>query len=165
MTTASLPPISDDERERLNLAVETQTKIISEGFEKATNYTNLIIVAGYAGFFALWQMTREYLNRDQVLISALLMMVSIIVFIVFEIYKALNTSIVLWKYSQLFTNTNNISSVEVMQSAINTFQARQSKSNNRLLVLWGLVFAVTTATGLAAAFVLLYAFIRALIHG
>ncbi|WP_157071790.1 hypothetical protein [Steroidobacter denitrificans] len=41
-------------------------------------YTAVIIFGGYAGFFAIWQMTKEYLSKDQALWSALLIMLSLL---------------------------------------------------------------------------------------
>jgi len=37
---------------------------LGASYEKAMAYTNLIVVAGYAGFFALWQITKDYLSRN-----------------------------------------------------------------------------------------------------
>ena len=48
-------PVDDETRRNIDLAVDIQIRIIAGAYEKANAYTNLIIVAGYAGLFALWQ--------------------------------------------------------------------------------------------------------------
>ena len=48
-------PMDDETQRNIDLAVDIQIKIIVGAYEKANAYTNLIIVAGYAGLFALWQ--------------------------------------------------------------------------------------------------------------
>ena len=48
-------PVDDETRRNIDLAVDIQIRIIAGAYEKANAYANLIIVAGYAGLFALWQ--------------------------------------------------------------------------------------------------------------
>src|SRR5229473_781460 len=83
-----LQPLDDEAKRQIDLAVEIQIRIIAGAYEKANAYTNLIILAGYAGLFALWQFTKDNLSRTQVLVSALLTLTSITIFVLFEIYKA-----------------------------------------------------------------------------
>jgi len=105
--STSLQPLDDETKRQIDLAIEAQIRIISGVYEKANAYTNLITVAGYAGFFALWQLTKENLTRTQSLVSALLMVVSITIFVIFEIYKAHYTSRLLRQYSEAVQRPEN----------------------------------------------------------
>ncbi|MDD5044657.1 MAG: hypothetical protein PHU91_01065 [Candidatus Omnitrophica bacterium] len=51
--------------------IERQKQISSHFYQKAISYTNLIILAGYAGIFGLWQHVREILSRQIVVWVAL----------------------------------------------------------------------------------------------
>ena len=82
------PQADDEMRRNIDLVVDIQIRIIAGAYEKANAYTNLIIVAGYAGLFALWQFTKDNLSRRQVIISGLLTITSLAIFVLFEIYKA-----------------------------------------------------------------------------
>src|SRR5258708_28488103 len=84
--------LDDETRRIIDSVVDIQIRIIAGAYEKANAYTNLIIVAGYAGLFAVWQFTKDNLSRKQTLISALLIIVSLAIFVIFEIYKAHYTS-------------------------------------------------------------------------
>jgi hypothetical protein len=157
-------PLDDDTRRRIDLVVETQIRIIAGSYEKANAYTNLIIVAGYAGLFALWQLTRDLLSRTQVLTAALLILTSIIIFVLFEIYKAHYTSRLLRRYLRVVQQPENRVSPERLLSAMNTFEAAERAAAIHFVRFWQLVFWLTTVTGVSAALVLGYAFARGLLR-
>lgn len=154
------PPKTD--HEEVDLFIEGNLKILSETFERSTNYTNLLLVAGYAGFFALWQITRDLLSRRQVVVSALLMLLSITIFIVYEIYRSLYASIYLHGYYKTISNSEVRESIAAMNQAICDFQAHRRKGVLASTIIWAIVFSLTTLTGIAAALILLYSLIRAL---
>ncbi len=76
-----------EQREIGEKIVETQIKIVTASCDKAVAYTNVIVVAGYAGFFGLWTLTKAYLSKCQALWAALFMLVSAATFVFFEVYK------------------------------------------------------------------------------
>src|SRR6266700_379417 len=118
-------PPDDDTRRQIELVVETQIRIIAGAYEKANAYTNLIVLAGYAGLFALWQFTKDLLSRTQVLTAALLILTSIIIFVLFEIYKAHYTSRLLRRYLRVVQQPEIRVSPERLLSAMNTFEAAE----------------------------------------
>ena len=142
--------------------VETHVKILTSSYDKATTYTNLVIVAGYAGLFALWHVTKEHLSRNQTLSAALLLLVSIIVFVLFEIYKAYYTSSSLLGYSQIVNRPENQNSLAKLASEIERYRLEDQRRGIWFGKSWLVVFIVTTLTGLGSAVILLYAFVRAL---
>lgn len=62
-------------------------KIQSALYDKGSSYTNLILVAGYAGFFAVWANMKSLMTPLEMRIAALSVLGSLTVFIVFELYK------------------------------------------------------------------------------
>src|SRR5258708_37946291 len=104
--------LDDETRRTIDSVVDIQIRIIAGAYEKANAYTNLIILAGYAGLFALWQFTKDYLSRTQVLVSALLTLTSITIFVLFEIYKAHFTSRQLRQYANAVQQPQNRTSPE-----------------------------------------------------
>ena len=150
------------DHQEVEVFIEGHLKILSETFERSTNYTNLLLVAGYAGFFALWQVTRDLLSRRQVVVSALLMLLSITIFVVYEIYRSLYASLYLRGYYKTLSNPEVGASIATMNQAINDFHARRRRGVLAGTIIWAIVFGLTALTGIAAAVILLYSFIRAL---
>jgi hypothetical protein len=156
------PAAEDEDKHRVEEFIEMQMKIISASYEKAMAYTNLIIVAGYAGFFALWQITKDYLSRNQVLWSALLMLISIILFVVFEIYKAYYSSRTLMDIGKILSDPENRSSLATLVSEMEKYNLDEQKRYIRFGRTWHIVFIVTVLSGVSAAFILVYALVRSL---
>ena len=90
---APIPPISalkwfeQDDKRKIQVIQDYQIKLLSALFDKATAYANLIIMAGYAGFFGLWSFTKDKLTPMQVFWSALFITISASVFVIFETFK------------------------------------------------------------------------------
>ncbi|EJC6960356.1 hypothetical protein MX910_004386 [Vibrio vulnificus] len=92
-----MPPVKEVERPAqvgigvdkmaANALVEAQIKILTASYDKMAAYTNLVVVAGYATFFGLWNLTKDILSPDQKLWSALLIAISASVFVIFEVTK------------------------------------------------------------------------------
>lgn len=53
--------------------IEEIVKIMAALYDKAAAYTNLIIIAGYAAFFAVWGNIKGQLGKREMLYAALLM--------------------------------------------------------------------------------------------
>jgi hypothetical protein len=66
---------------------KTVVEIQSELFDKASAYSNLIMVGGYAGTFTVWANTRSQLPAKANILIALLLGVSLAVFVCYQVYK------------------------------------------------------------------------------
>lgn len=62
-------------------------EFIEKSFDKSEQYLKAIQLGGYAAFFALWSITKEWLCPVWGLLAALLMIVSGSVFVIWELYK------------------------------------------------------------------------------
>lgn len=77
--------------------VDRQIKVLSATFDKAVAYTNLIIIAGYGGFFGLWALTKDYRTSREAGYAALCMLGSASIFVGFEVYKMIVATVMLHK--------------------------------------------------------------------
>jgi hypothetical protein len=141
--------------------IDAQVRIVATTFDKANAYTNLIIAAGYAGFFALWNGTRGYLSKRLALWAALLMLVSIVSFVVFEIWKMLISSRAMNRLADLMTDGQPRSPEQVL-AALQEHEKRARRESISLVKFWRPQFAFTMLTGFAAIGLLLAAFVQAL---
>lgn len=64
-----------------------QRKFLVETFQQARAYLNVILIAGYAGLFALWTTFQDRLSSLSILVSGLLACVSIMLFVAWELYS------------------------------------------------------------------------------
>jgi hypothetical protein len=141
---------------------DAEQKLITVAYDKAATYTTVIIFGGYAGFFALWQLTKDYLSKPQALWSALLILVSIVSFISFEVIK-----MVLITRSTL-TRARALKSPEVrsdpnkLLQALQDLEAIQSSRTGGFMAFWAFTVAVCVIGALGGAGTLAYAFITGL---
>ena len=126
-------------------------------FDKASTYTKLIMGLGYGGFFVVWSGTKTHLSPKLLVISALLVTVSLVLYIIFEVCQMA----VLSYLSIEFTNTVNKPSAEV-SDALQTYRTKAMRLNTRLGSIWKFMFPVSVLTGLAGAGILIYAFVASL---
>ena len=137
--------------------LEAQKELLSSSYSKAGAYTNMVLGLGYAGFFGLWALTKEYLTNGQVLWSALLIAISLFTFILFEVYKSFYLSQSLLGLQKAVSDPPNFRQ-KMLQW--------QSESNEKVITygkIWFSVFWVTVVTGIGGALILIYAFIIALV--
>ena len=124
--------------------------------EQATNYTNIIIVAGYAGLFSLWTLFRDNLYLRDSAIIAINILLSLCSFITWEITK-------MYIRCKGILKLNNIlnSSPGELQSALDN----QRKLDNKLSLKWDLIWSkiilpLTIIPGVIAAAYLIICFFR-----
>jgi hypothetical protein len=91
-------------------------------------------------------------------------MTSITIFVLFEIYEAHFTSRQLRQYADTVQQPQNRTSPERLLSAMNSFEAAERAAAIHFVKFWQVVFWLTTVTGVGAALVLGYAFVRALLR-
>ena len=141
---------------------DAQQKLVTVTYDKAAAYTTIIIFGGYAGFFALWQLTKDFLSKPQALWAALLILVSLIAFVLFEVVKMiLVTRATLSKVKVL--NTPEVrSDPQRLLSALRDLEAIQSSRTGGFIVLWSITVAVCVIGALGGAGILGFAFISGL---
>jgi small-conductance mechanosensitive channel len=153
-------------REQLRLteaAIETQIRVLSAAFDKSTAYTNLLILAAYAGFFGLWQMTKDDLAKPLAMWAALLMLTSVVTFVFFEVVK-----MVLIQHNFL-QKAKALEAPEVRSSSVALEQAyaELGRVHERVMFhfmrFWVCTLVVTIVTGMSGAALLGYGFVQNLL--
>ena len=69
------------EKEAARQAREATIEIQAAAYDRAAAYSNLILLGGYAGAFALWAYTRDLLTPKATILIALLLAISLATFI------------------------------------------------------------------------------------
>jgi hypothetical protein len=146
-----------DERSRAKNveAMDKLREIVAEVYGQTTAYTNLVLAAGYAGSFAVWQFVEKYMSLKSRFWSALLLTISLALFVGYELYKMVRES---WKMRHLADAMMRLPEsrrLEALQAIL---------MNKRILEarLWAFFVVPTAATGLAAAGLLVSVFIAKL---
>jgi hypothetical protein len=169
MTTGNLQQLLEAaaKREQERVAGEladAQIRIVTAAFGQGAAYTNLIILGAYAGFFGLWQLTEKYLHKQQALWAALLMLVSLAIFVLFEVYKMSLVSRQSYAKAQLLNSLEARSSPQVLLQKLHELELLQQGQAAVSMRVWMIALAATVAFGLSAALVLAYAFVAGLLQ-
>jgi hypothetical protein len=147
---------------KLMQMMETQKVVLDKAFDRAEKYVNLIIMSGYAGFFGLWQITKSHLDEWQVLSSALLISISLTIFVLFEVFNMLFSSLDLLERAKFITNPENKKSPSELTK---TLKKHQEKSHKRLILyrkIWLVCWLSSVVTGIFAIGILMWGFIKGL---
>ncbi|MGH9686607.1 MAG: hypothetical protein ACRD5K_05900 [Candidatus Acidiferrales bacterium] len=142
-------PISAEERSLPKQLSDIQSAL----FEKSSTYTKLIFGLAYGGFFAFWSGTRQYLSGDVVVTSALLVLVSLGLFICFELLNAAILSHIAISFSRSLT-------LDELPVAIERFQRRSARLARALAFAWYPVFFVSLVSGLGGGGILAFGWVR-----
>ena len=134
--------------------LDAQKELLSAAFSQANAYTNLILGAGYAGFFAAWAFTKDRLTVTELFWSALLVTCSLFIFVTFELVKAFYTGTAYIGLARVVADEANF------MSHLAQFKKARHASDIRFGKIWLYVFLVTAITGLAGGGILISAFVR-----
>ena len=151
------------QQERLaqeQLAVQIQ--ILTTAFDKAAAYTNLLILGAYAGFFGLWQLSKEHLSKQDALWSALLVFTSLIFLVVFEVVKMSVVQQEIATKSKALKSPETESNPRLVLQKLRDISTAHERVGMRLMTFWRVTMAVTVSTGLVGAASPIKAFILAL---
>lgn len=114
----------------------------------AVNYTNLILVAGYAGFFAFWATLSDKIPAWMFSLSGFLILLSLVLFIGWEIIKSVWQAFHMRRISRILAGQKGPQVIAEYEAA---FASYQKKTN----AVWVFFLVPTVVTGLGAAFCLI----------
>ena len=136
--------------------IEQYKQILSHLYQNAISYTNLIILAGYAGIFAIWQLTRDKLDNTITIWIALLISCSLIIFVGHEVWKMISEALFFRRLNKIIEkNITEKDRITAWQLAFVEYAQRQSKT-------WAYFLIPTVLFGFSAGFILIYQFIKTL---
>ena len=125
----------------INLDLEMRRQVIAEAYERSEKYTNIIILAGYAGIFSMWSLIKNYLDKDIVLISALMIGVSLTTFIIWEVFKMFVSAAQCKKISEILYQNKKPS---LIQKDLQDFSVKVRNLNNRIHSFWWIIVLIIT---------------------
>jgi hypothetical protein len=118
----------------------------------AASYTNLILVAGYAGFFGFWTTLAPRLPGKLYAVTGLLALLSLITFITWEVVKTIWGQHHLSKTNSILTDPKFAGKqVEMYEAALALYAARSNK-------VWPCFLIPTLLTGGSAGVLLIGCF-------
>lgn len=146
-----------------NQIAEAQFKLLSVSYDKAASYTTVIVFGGYAGFFAIWQLSKDYLSKEQALWSALLIMISLLSFVLFEVVKMVMVSRSIFAKVAVIAKTPEVRNDPIrLLKALNELDQLQNAGLGRFHKFWAATVIVALGGALSGAVILGYAFITGL---
>lgn len=133
--------------------LNAQKELTAHTFSQAQAYTNLVLVAGYAGFFAIWSFIKTDMSRAQIFWSGLLITLSLTTFMVWEIYASFCRS------KSLLGLARAVNDPENFLAHLHSHKADEQNRVIRHGRAWAVAFAFTVLTGFSAIGILLWAFV------
>ena len=148
-----------------NTLLEKQRNIIVEintrTFDKAMAYTNLVTLGGYAGAFTVWTFTRTHLTENATILIALLLGISIAVFVLFEVYKTMRMTSNALKFRELMME--GLPAQEFIQKVVDLEREQDSMFHRVWMRAWAISWYTSVLTALAAIGILFYNFFAILL--
>ena len=116
---------------KFNNLVEAEKEIIAYSIEKSHTYTRGVVFGGYAAFFATWAFTKSLLENWEVLLSVLSMIMSVVVFVLYEVFKMISSNRSTAQLaSEIYADPNNV-------HALRTDWLQQQRMWMLNCLLWG----------------------------
>lgn len=131
--------------------IQKVADMVSSTFEKANAYSKVIVGLGYGALLAIWSGTKQVLPQRLLIASGLLVMVSLVVYVLYEVGQmAVNT----WGYAKWHSDVE----AGGLSVALRRNGDRQKKLVRPLFKIWVVALIISLLTGLGAAGILAYAF-------
>lgn len=131
-------------------------EVQSSAFNHAQTYTTVVIFGGYAGLFTIWSFTAEHLSQTVSFTVALLIGVSLLTFVLFEIFRMVIVAQDMMELRGLILRP-------LPPDELFAQRERLAKAQNRRMVrivlpTWVGALVVTVITAIGAAAVMLFNF-------
>ena len=148
---------SQNEEAELHKFIEKQKEVVRSSYEHGKQYSNIIIFGGYAGLFAVWNFTKDSLSEWQVLATGLFTLLSIFIFIVFELYGG-------WlRATQVYRQMKQLEKAEELNKFPEEYGEGERSRVDKFMAIWPYFFFGAIAYALIAAIILLYSFVYGLV--
>jgi len=139
--------------------LEQRKEILASMYTGMSNYTNLIVLAGYAGLFSLWGFGKGYLGSMSKIWIIISLLLSLAFFVGAEVFKMIYHAIYLRKISKNLNEGQYDTRAE-----IDTFTRAQQEFDLQNARFWPYFLIPTITFGLLAFGLLLYQLIYALVQ-
>jgi hypothetical protein len=137
--------------------IQKQKELIASSYEQAKNYSNIIMMGGYAGLFTIWNFTKSDLEKWQNITVGLLALISVFLFVLFELYG-------LWlRSTQTFNLISQLKIAEKLGSFPSSYGKQEIERTETLSKVWPYFFFSALGAALLAAAILAWSFVCKLI--
>ena len=143
-----------EDLDEIQLRKQVLIEISTALYEKSTAYNNLILAAGYAAFFTTWSNTQPFLSEVQSRASVVSILISLLVFILWEIYKMVYTGTVQNQNAVIIS-----ASPEDFWLAIEKLRTAEQSFLIKVIGAWPIVLTFTLVPGLIGAGFLMWGLI------
>lgn len=133
--------------------VKLYSDLMTVTYDKAASYLNVVTLGGYAAFFALWSLLGSDISTREKFWAGLLIGVSVLLFVGFEVAKA---AILHWQILKMSRVAS--ANPSTLQERVSALSAAQTATSRIAVSIWLLVFPTCVLTGVAGASILLWAF-------
>ncbi|MGY2137806.1 hypothetical protein ACW9I8_14480 [Pseudomonas reactans] len=144
--------IQELQKFQLRLERDKETDLLVQLNEKqmagASNYTNLILVAGYAGLFGFWSTLSPKLPPMLYALCGLLGLLSLMLFISWEIIKMIWGNIHMARTNVMIEKVGGPKLLQLFLASTKKFQIRSQRA-------WWFFLVPSLLSGLAAGFILI----------
>lgn len=130
------------ESEKERSLLKEHRAFVETNIEKADQYLRTIQIAGYTAFFAMWGFTQTHIDPTWAKIALLLMILSAIVFIGWEIWKATILSLSLKRHASI-TSDAEIFVRNRMEAVVAKNMTIKFQTHGRFIV-W--IFCICTSS-------------------
>lgn len=136
--------------------IEAFIQLNEKMMSNATNYTNLIMVAGYAGFFAFWSTLTGKIPAWWFSACGLLITLSLTLFISWELIKMFWSAKHMRRTQSILAKSRKTNVIAEYEKAFQEFSEKSQK-------VWMLFLIPCVATGVLAAVMLIAFFCKELV--
>jgi len=126
--------------------------------ERSVAYANLVLAVGYAGYFGLWSLAKEFVAPGWARASLFAMAVSLALFVLFEIAKMAAITRLTFRHADEMQNPDT--SYAEAAERLKRLREAQEDEERRLRGYWFTLFWLTVVSGLAGALILMVALLR-----
>jgi hypothetical protein len=119
-------------------------------YEKAASHNNVMLLAGYAGIFAIWGFVKDFLSKNASLWIAILIGSSLLLFVVFELIGMYLRARPAFKFAKISKK-----SPDEYLAALPEFFNDMNKQSLAAVLVWKVLFYPTVVAGFSAAILLM----------
>ncbi len=152
------------QEDAMSKVIDVNMKILAAAYDKAISYTQVVIMVGYGSFFAMWSFTRDSLSKRQVLWSAIFMSISIVTFVLFEVYQMYCRGKSLLSLQKALLARDTKDDLQKLEIRLDEHTAKMQTMTVSQGRYWLANVIVAVVTGLIAIVIIFYGFISALIR-
>jgi hypothetical protein len=155
----SLPePSKGEEEEHQRFVREKLIQLLTETYSHASAYDNVIIVAGFAGFFALWGGTAEDIQRFPRLVTVVLMAAALLLYVTWHMLQMLTRQRFEHKRSEAFSLVEDAAA---FNARVVDIDREQGVAFQKIYRLWPFIFVPSLFFGFSAGGLLAFSALAA----